>query len=88
MFVLNFVLSAKSKVFGKHSILVCFFLFSTSLINGEIETKISENGLRKSDIQLQMQDTRMYLHVNQWHAEYNGFYRIVAFLKNEKCKDI
>ena len=30
----------------------------------------------------------MYLHVNQGQAEYNGFYRIVAFLKNEKCKDI
>jgi hypothetical protein len=30
----------------------------------------------------------MHIHVNQWQAEYNGFYRIVAFLKNEKCKDI
>jgi tRNA threonylcarbamoyladenosine modification (KEOPS) complex Pcc1 subunit len=49
------------------------------LINGEIEIKINENGLRKSEIQLQVQDTRVHIHVNQWQAEYNGFYRILAF---------
>jgi hypothetical protein len=30
----------------------------------------------------------MYLHVNQGQAEYNDFYRIGAFLKNEKSKTL
>jgi hypothetical protein len=47
------------------------FLLSTSLINRKLESKINESGLRKSDMQLQVQD--MYLHVNQGLAEYNCF---------------